>query len=325
MFSQQVSRLQSASHGFMFDLVGGVTAANLDLLKEPTTRLQLVTGTGESVRVSVKLVDCPEMHDLSLEVLEDNASNLHTTALGIRNLQVVVDRRGNRTYCSTTSTYVMMLQDVQPGALAVQVNTVHEQLAAQFQAHTVKGVFTVNSPTDPPVEFSCHQDFCKSRSFVRRATSDNAPDGLQCVECGESKRYSLTHKLYGNISTSIGLTVNAVISGDLVKQVLPNIVEVEKSFIADEHSMTYACNLSDIAHEAQYILRGNKVVDILTTIDLTWDSDNEDLLTADVSKPELAGNLSTIEDAKQDSDNITPSIINDSDSATPSSPSTPEA
>ena len=56
MFGNKVSALQSAPHGFLFDMVGRFTAVELDLLGEPTVRLSLTTGTGENTRVRLLLL-----------------------------------------------------------------------------------------------------------------------------------------------------------------------------------------------------------------------------------------------------------------------------
>ena len=98
------------------------------------------------------------------------------------------------------------------------------------------------------------------------------------VECGETRKYSLTPRLEGSISSSTGLVINAVIVGDLVKQILPIIDDVITMYISDEYSMEYAVHLSDVAYAADFTLRGNKVQEMVSIIDLSWSSDDESIV-----------------------------------------------
>ena len=76
------------------------------------------------------------------------------------------------------------------------------------------------------------------------------------VECGESKTFNLTPRLHGCISTSFGLEINAIICGENVRVVVPDIEQVQQMFLADEHSMQNACTLSAVAFDAEFILHG---------------------------------------------------------------------
>ena len=147
------------------------------------------------------------------------------------------------------------------------------------------------------------------------------------VECGETKKYTLTPRLEGSISSSNGLSINAIIFGDLVKQVLPNIDDVIHMYVSDEHSMEYAVDLSDVAYAADFTLRGNKVQQMFSIIDLTWTSDDDSLLGKAVkTSPDVARDYNTIQTVAKDAkDHIHHSDDKTPSSSTSSGPTTPEA
>ena len=82
------------------------------------------------------------------------------------------------------------------------------------------------------------------------------------VDCSERVDVDFVWRLQGVTAGDAGLVYSAVIEGDAVMPVLPNVQKVHDLYREREEDLMYAQALSDIACHATYILRGNKVVDM---------------------------------------------------------------
>ena len=99
------------------------------------------------------------------------------------------------------------------------------------------------------------------------------------MDCSERVDVDFVWRLQGVIAGDAGLdqVYSAVIEADTVMHVLPNVQKVHDLYREHEEDLMYAQALSDIACHATYILRNNKVVDIIPdAVDLTMSNDDDD-------------------------------------------------
>ena len=163
---------------------------------------------------------------------------------------------------------------------------------------------------------------------MKTEVTDDFPSGVQCgkqfksrysivvqllnfclvaVDCSERVDVDFVWRLQGVIAGDAGLVYSAVTEDDVVMHVLPNVQKVRDLYREHEEDLMYAQAPSDIACHATYILRNNKVVDIIPdALDLTMSDDDDDNNVPASPKSSVTATAANTEinnsDAQQSSD-----------------------